>query len=1447
MVDKLIAFSIKQKIVIGFFTLLLIIFGITSAINLPIDAVPDITNNQVQIITSSPTLSATEIERFITYPIEISLSNTPKIIELRSISKLGVSVVTAVFEDNVDIYFARNLIFQKLKEAEENIPEGLGSPEMAPISTGLGEIYQYVVRPEKKGDTTFSDMELRTIQDWIVKRQLLGTEGVAEVNSFGGYEKQYQILINPDALRSYNLSIREVFEAVNKNNANAGGSFIEHNSDQYAIRGIGIIESKEDINNIVIKSEHGVPVYLNQLADVEEAGGIRHGAVTQDGKGEVVAGIVMMLKGANSREVANTVHKKIEDIKTTLPKGVTVDEFYNREDLVDRAIATVERNLIEGAVIVIFVLVLLLGNLRAGFIVASVIPLSMLFALIMMNLFGVSGNLMSLGAIDFGLIVDGAVIIVESVIVAISHAIHKHKRPLHKDEMQETIFKSTTGIIKSAIFGILIIIVVYLPIFALGGIEGKMFKPMAFTVGFALIGALLLSLTYVPMMSALILKRNMKEKETIADKIINFIKGLYLPSLKFALKRKALVIISAVIALVFSLILFFRLGGEFIPKLDEGDIAYQIARLPGISLTESKKIGTICEQILIKKFPEVKTVVTKTGAAEIATDPMGVEFSDVLVMLKPKEEWRKGISKEELVEMMHSELSAVPGIGLSFTQPIELRFNELMSGAKGDIAVKIFGEDLSELSKAGNDAAKIISGIKGAEDVSVQQLEGLPQLQIKIKRDKIARYGINVSDVNEIIETGLAGKTAGVVFEGDKKFDLVIKYKQEYRNDVEGIKNILVNSAGGMKIPMSELADISIDEGPAEITRDNGKRRIIAQCNVRGRDIESFVNELQTKMKEGLKLPPGYSLEYGGQFKNLESAKKRLYIAVPVSLFFIFVLLFITFNSIKQGLLVFSGIPFAIVGGIIALVIRDIPFSISAGVGFIALFGVAVLNGIVMIAHFNKLEKEGVKDVTERIILGTSARLRPILMTALVASLGFIPMAISTGAGAEVQKPLATVVIGGLISSTLLTLIVLPLLYSIFNKKSNFKMNLHIKATALCFFVLLPAISFAQTNDIDKYIEIGIKNNSEIETYRLNIEREETGLKKALNIPKPQLFLEYEGVKDGLENFESRKIGISQDFEFPSVYFLRSDVQSVQIEIAKAELQIKINTVTAEIKRAYYSAALNNSLLRLAKENVRIADEFLLTAERKLDAGFVTSLDVLNAKVNKTRTENELKNIENELRKSSSELKLLVNADINDVKIESDSVISFNEIRFDELLNSAMQTNPEIALSRLKKEKAENNISLAKSSLLPNLSLKYYNQKLGGESGYYGFEVGLGIPLWFWAENSGTISEANVEKKISQTEEDFVSRKIRTEVKSAFADYLNSKRQAEFINSEVLNEARQILDATKRSYDEGTASYTDFLQALKTFSEIQQVYTGNWYNYKISIINLEKLTGRSIK
>ncbi|HEX2787604.1 MAG TPA: CusA/CzcA family heavy metal efflux RND transporter [Ignavibacteria bacterium] len=1036
MINKIIAFSIRQKMIIGFLTLLLIIAGVYSALKLPIDAVPDITNNQVQIITSSPTLSATEIERFITYPIEISMKSLPNLVELRSTSKFGISVVTVVFEDDVDIYFARNLIFQKLQEAQENIPEGLGKPEMAPVSTGLGEIYQYVVRNENPGDTAYNNMQLRTIQDWIVKRQLLGTEGVAEVNSFGGFEQQYQILINPDALKSFNLTLRDIYDAVVENNSNIGGGYIERQSEQYAIRGIGLIENFDDLNNIVVKSEHGIPVYIKQVAEVKYGEGPRVGAVTQDGNGEVVAGIVMMLKGANSREVAENVHTKIEEIRPSLPEGVVVDEFYNREDLVNSTIATVERNLIEGGIIVIVVLVLMLGNLHAGFIVASVIPLSMLFALIMMNIFKVSGNLMSLGALDFGIIVDGAVIIVEAVIVSIALRIHHNNKALTKEELNETVYTSSIAIRKSAVFGELIIIVVYLPIFALGGIEGKMFKPMAFTVGFALIGALLLSLTYVPMMCALILQRNLKEKETLADKLINWLKKIYSPVLEFALRNKTLTIISAVVILLISIFTFTRLGGEFIPKLEEGDLAFHSIRLPGVSLTSSNEIAGKVETIL-KTFPEVKTVVTKTGAPEIATDPMGPEVSDIIIMLYPKEEWTSAETRDELVEKMLKKLSVIPGVGFQASQPIEMRFNELISGTRSDIAVKIFGDDLSVLATEGNKIASIMREITGAEDILVQQVEGLPQLQIKILRDKIARYGINVEDVNNIIETALAGKASGVVFEGDKKFDIVVKYQDAYKSNIDNIKNILVASHDNLMIPLSELAEIEIKEGPAEITRDNGNRRIVIQSNVRGRDIESFVNELQTKVNSEIQLPAGYIIEYGGQFKNLESARDRLLIAVPVALLFIFILLFVAFNSVKQGLLIFSGIPFAIVGGIFALLIRDMPFSISAGIGFIALFGVAVLNGIVMIAYFNRLQSEGMNNIHERIVRGTMARLRPILMTALVASLGFIPMAISTGSGAEVQRPLATVVIGGLISSTILTLIVLPVLYGIFNKHTN--------------------------------------------------------------------------------------------------------------------------------------------------------------------------------------------------------------------------------------------------------------------------------------------------------------------------------------------------------------------------------------------------------------------------
>ncbi len=1445
MINKIIAFSIRQKLIIGFLTLLLIIFGIYSAIKLPIDAVPDITNNQIQIITASPTLAASEIERFITYPIEMAMANIPDLVEQRSTSKFGISVVTIVFKDNVDIYFARNLVFQRLKEAEENIPQGLGTPEMAPISTGLGEIYMYIVRPVNPNDTSYNILQLREIQDWIVRRQLLGTPGVAEVNSFGGFEKQYQILINPDALKSYNLTLREVLEAVSRNNANVGGSYIEKGAEQYTIRGIGVIENIKDIEDIVLNTNNSPPIFLKNVAEVAYGGALRFGAVTQDGKGEVVSGIVMMLKGANSREVANTVHNKIADIKQILPKGVTIDEYYNRENLVSHTIATVEKNLIEGGIIVIVVLFLLVGNIRAGLIVASVIPLSMLFALIMMNAFEVSGNLMSLGAIDFGLIIDGAVIIVESVIVAIGYRIHSSKKALDKMEIEETVYNSSSTIIKSAISGIVIILVVYLPIFALGGIEGKMFKPMAFTVGFALVGALILSLTYVPMMCSLILRGNLKEKQNIADKIVNFLKKIYMPSLEFALKNKFLIIAASVAVILLTVFTFTKLGGEFIPKLDEGDLLIQSIRLPGVSLTESNKVTTKIETIL-KKFPEVKTVVSRSGTAEIATDPMGVEITDAFVILKPKDEWTSAKSKEELVEKMLKELSVIPGVGYQVTQPIEMRFNELISGARSDIAVKIYGDDLEILSNKGNEIAKIISTINGAEDVSVQQLEGLPQLEIKINREKIANYKINVSDVNEVIQIALAGEKVGVVFEGDKKFNIVVKYEADYKQDIEKIKNILVPSPQGYNIPLEQLADINVGEGAAEITRDNGKRRIIIQNNVRGRDLESFIEELKSKITTGLNLPPGYAIEYGGQFRNLQSAKERLLIAVPAALFLIFVLLFITFNSVKQGLLVFSGIPFAVVGGIFALLIRNMPFSISAGVGFIALFGVAVLNGIVMIAYFNRLEDEGITNIHERIIKGTSTRLRPILMTALVASFGFIPMALSTGAGAEVQKPLATVVIGGLISSTLLTLIVLPVLYGIFYKHTNLKYTFS-KLPVILLFLLLPVVANSQTKiTLDDAVKSGLENNSQVKSAKLNIEKEEAARLKSFNIPKPELFIEYEGVKGSLNNFENRKIGILQEIEFPSSYFFRSDIQSSQIEIARQELNSIVNNIKAQVKTSYFKLLLNYKLLELSKENLKIHDEFLFAAEKKFEAGESSTLEVLRAKVNRIKFNNEIKNIESEIRTAQSELKTLMNVSYDIIPSEE---LYFKELDIskDELLKNANRDNPEVKISRYRKEKFSNKLSLSKSELLPGLSFRFYKQKIGDDSGFWGVEFGTSIPLWFWSEQTGNIKESGFELQIAQNDEIYTRKSLENDINHSFIEYENSLRQIRFFRDEAIKEVEEIFRQGQVSYNEGAIGYIEYLQALETVYETRVQYLNTIYSYNQSLINLEKITAGELK
>lgn len=1034
MLDKIIQYSIKNKLIIGLFTLGLMIWGSYSLMKLPIDAVPDITNNQVQVITTAPSQSALDIERLVTFPIEQTMATIPDIHEVRSFSRFGLSVVTLVFKDNVDVYWARQQVNERLTLVTRQIPAGIGVPEMSPITTGLGEIFQYIVRPEKGYEKKYGPMELRTIQDWVVRRQLLGTPGIAEVASFGGYLKQYEIAIEPNKLRSYNLSMSQIFSALEKNNQNTGGAYIDKKPNAYFIRSEGLIGSPEDIGKIVVtNTKSGTPVLVRDIATIQFGHATRYGAMTYNAEGEVVGAVVMMLKGENSSAVVARVKERVRQIQKTLPEGLTIDVFLDRSDLVDRAIGTVEKNLIEGALIVILVLVLFLGNLRAGLIVASVIPLAMLFAVSMMHVFGVSGNLMSLGAIDFGLIIDGAVIIVEATMHHLG--LRKNSGRLTQSEMDAEVYESASKIRTSAAFGEIIILIVYLPILALVGVEGKMFKPMAQTVAFAILGAFILSLTYVPMMSALFLSKNTTHKRNFSDKMMDFFNRLYQPVIQAALRIKFVVIAAAVGLLVITAFIFSRMGGEFLPTLEEGDFAVETRVLTGSSLSYTVDVATKGAEVILREFPdEVKEVVGKIGSSEIPTDPMPIEACDLMVILKPKKDWVKASSREELAEKMTEALEEVPGVLFGFQQPIQMRFNELISGVRQDIAVKIFGEDLSVLAALADQIGKISSTVDGVKDLYVEQVDGLPQIVISINRNEVAKYGLDIETVNQTINTAFAGQSAGIVFEGEKRFDMTVRLASLNRQGIEDVRNLFITSPSGAQIPLKQLAEIEFKIGPNQIQREDAKRRIIVAFNARGRDIASIVKELQAKIDKQVNFPTGYYTTYGGQFENLKEAQARLSVALPAALLLIFLLLFFTFNSVKQSILIFTAIPMAAMGGVFALLLRGMPFSISAGIGFIALFGVAVLNGIVLIAEFNRLKKEGETDLEEIVLKGTSIRLRPVLMTAAVASLGFLPMALATSAGAEVQKPLATVVIGGLVSSTALTLIVLPCLYIYFEK-----------------------------------------------------------------------------------------------------------------------------------------------------------------------------------------------------------------------------------------------------------------------------------------------------------------------------------------------------------------------------------------------------------------------------
>ena len=1023
MINAIVQFAVKQRLLILLSVGLLIGAGIYSLQRLPIDAVPDVTNVQVIVLTPAPALAPIEIERQITFPVEVAMSGLPNVDEIRSESKVGLSFVTVVFEEGVDIYFARQLVNERLAQAREQIPSSVGTPQMGPISTGLGEIYQYEIRAE--AGSRYSATDLRTIQDWNVRRQILGVPGITEVGSFGGLEKQYQVQIDPAKLQSYALTIHDVLEAVEKNNANAGGAYILHGAEQYLFRGIGLVTSENDIRNIVVKTgRDGIPIYVSDVAEIVTGATLRQGAAVADGQGEIVTGIAIMLKDENSRAVIERVTDRVREIRKTLPKGVDIIPFYDRTELVNRTIKTASTNLIEGALLVIVVLILLLGNWRGALLVATIIPLSMLFASILMRIFNVSGNLMSFGALDFGLIVDGAVVMVENVVRKRAEAQHSGS-----DEASDrTILDACLEVGRPVVFAVGIIMIVYLPILSLTGIEGKMFRPMALTVVFALLGSLLLSLTYIPAALTLVLRGRVAENESI---VIRFAKRVYPRALAYTMRRRKRALALAVALIGISAIAFRSLGSEFIPRLDEGMLVLEARTLPSVSLQRAIEAHNQAQRVLLR-FPEVTKIVSKIGRAEVTIDPMSVDLADMYVALKPPAEWTTTHNKTDLINRMAAALEeGAPDLVFGFSQPIEMRMSELIAGVRSDVAIKVFGDDLSTLADTAAEIARVAGAVPGAADVKVEQVAGLPQLQVTPNRAAIARYGINVSDVNDLIESVIAGKPAGEVFEGEKRFNMIVRLKTDAGQDIEAIRNLQVPSPRGARIPLSELADVSLVEGPSQISREQTRRRVVVEMNVRGRDIGSFVKEAQERIGKQIQIPPGYYLTYGGQFENLQRASARLMIVVPLALLLIFILLFTTFSSVKQAFLIYTGIPFAIVGGVFALLIRGMPFSISAGVGFIALFGVAVLNGLVMVSYINRLREQG-KSTEDALSEGTLVRLRPVLMTALVASLGFIPMAIATSAGAEVQRPLATVVIGGLITSTLLTLLILPTLYGWF-------------------------------------------------------------------------------------------------------------------------------------------------------------------------------------------------------------------------------------------------------------------------------------------------------------------------------------------------------------------------------------------------------------------------------
>ena len=1428
MLNKIIQFSINNKIIVGLLMFFWVGYGVLQLTRLPIDAVPDITNNQVQVITVTPALGAPDVERLITFPIEQGCSNIPGMLEMRSFSRFGLSLVTIVFKDDIDIYWARQQISERLREVQEVIPAGVGTPSLAPVTTGLGEIYQYVVRAKEGYQDKYDLQELRTIQDWIIRRQLLGTPGVADVSSFGGALKQYEIAVKPNELKANQLSVADVFAAIERSNQNTGGAYIEKGPTVLYIRSEGLVKNIADIENIVVKqTANGVPLLVRNVAEVRLGNAIRYGAMCYNDEGEVAGAIVMMLKGENSSAVIKRVKERVSQIQKTLPEGVVIEPFLDRTKMVNNAIGTVKTNLLEGALIVIFVLVLFLGHLRAGLIVASVIPLSMLFAVSMMNLFGVSGNLMSLGALDFGLIVDGAVIVVEAVMHRLTHSKKFVKVDgLSQKQMDEEVKDAASKMMNSAVFGQIIILIVYLPILTLEGIEGKMFKPMAQTVAFAILGAAILSVTYIPMMSALLLGSKISHKATLTDRFMEKLQKLYKPVLDVALRLPRVVIGTAVLLFITSVWIMSRMGGEFIPELEEGDFAIDTRVLTGSNLTTTIHATQQTAGILLKQFPEVEKVVTKIGSGEIPIDPMPIEASDMIVILKDKKEWTSAKNFDDLAEKMATALEVVPGVTTGFQFPVQMRFNELMTGARQDVVCKIFGEDLDTLSAYANRLASVIQKVEGARDLYVETVTGMPQVVVQYNRAALAQYGISVSEINNTLNTAFAGQSTGMVFEGERRFDLVVRLAGSERKNLDDIRNLLIPAAGGIQIPLYQLAEIEEKTGPNQIQREDAKRRIVVGFNVRGRDVQSIVHELQDKAAKQLQLPPGYYVTYGGAFENLEEAKQRLGIAVPVALLLILLMLYFAFSSFKYGLLIFSAIPLSAIGGVFSLWIRDMPFSISAGVGFIALFGVAVLNGIVLIAEFNRLKASGIHDTRSIVSEGTQLRLRPVLMTAAVASLGFLPMALSNGAGAEVQRPLATVVIGGLITSTFLTLVVLPVLYVLFEKGyKSAKMQKHITILLVMLAVTVPATA-QQKISLQQAIDTALQNNLQLKEGKLQTGYFQALVNSATDLPATDFRGEYGQVNSIISD---SWLGVSQSFQSPAAYRSQRKVFTQQVSVSEAGLQYQKNQLLQELKEVYYAMLVTEEKIALLQQADTMYQRFLERATERLKVGETNVLEKNTAQNQLMQLRNQISLLRQEYLQLAYTFRVLLNTERN-------MVPSQMQIRYAFSLSAGDRDHPLLRLQEEQTVLSRQLQQLEKTKLMPSFSVGYNNisingfMKVGNDEVFFNHDrrfssvnAGMSLPIFRKAQHA-RIKAAGIAVAQQQTRQAITEQQLAYRRTTARAEYERLKEMSDNYEQILLPNAKQVLSTAEMQLQQGEINYLSWTLLAGQSVDIQLQY-----------------------